>query len=91
MSTTKTDVRISTTSGHLTAREKQIIAAALQNKWRTVKSARIRVWLEKIGGELQATTVKNYTDEWGRKLQSRSRATFTTNADTAWLAGGALI
>jgi hypothetical protein len=69
-------VKIKTLSGHLTAREKQLIAHAKAQGWGWVKSARLSINIQQDGEAWRATTTTNETDDYGRKIVRKSSATF---------------
>lgn len=68
---------IKTLTGHLTAREKQIIAHMIEHGMDAARSARITVRLTRDGDVWTAHSSKMESDDWGRPKECRSRATFT--------------
>lgn len=69
---------ISVLTGHLTAREKQIIAQMIDRGMDAAKSARITVRLTREGNVWTAATSRVESDDWGRRKVRTDRATFTT-------------
>lgn len=54
---------------HLTARQKQVIAYALENGITAAKSTKIKCWIDAIRGEFAAITIQyNESNDWGKML-----------------------
>jgi hypothetical protein len=71
-------MKIKTLTGHLTAREKQMIVAAFANGWASVQSKRLHIAIAADGAEFTARTTTNESDDWGRMRKRVSVARFAT-------------
>lgn len=81
--TTKLDTRSAkrigrVLTGHLTPRERQIVAYLLENGGDAAKSPRITVRITRDGDVWTAATSRVESDDWGRRSTRTTRATFTT-------------